>query len=189
MILDDLREFEKLDSARSQPRLCLMHFSLVETLQDVWTRYFRDAGFLPEIFFIDRGPLACICPRLGRSTIYVHNLLNHPDTPKTVIGWICKHELLHLRIPPRIVKGRLRQHPPEFWEVEDSLAPERCDAWEWLWRERGRWLKLRSRLERIDVRRNWKEVWDTKDLPARVEDVLPQRLRIELMEATGRFYL
>ena len=166
-----------------------MNFSLVETLQNLWTSHFEDIKILPEVFFIDRGPLACIYLQTGRPTIYVHSLLNHPATPKAVISLVCKHELLHVRIPPREVEGRLRQHPPEFWEAERSLAPEQNEAWEWVWRARGQWLRLRPRLERIDVRRNWKEVWDTRDWPVKTEDIFPKSLRVELMRSKGRFYL
>ena len=170
MILSDLNELEKLDAARCHPGLCLMGFSLVETLQGIWDQDFHDIKVLPDVFSIEHGPLACIHSHPSKSTIYVHSILNHPATPKAVISLICKHELLHLRIPPRIVKGHLRQHPPEFWEAEKSVAPEHDEAWDWIWRARGRWLRLRPRLERIDVLRGWKRVWDTRDLPVRPED-------------------
>jgi hypothetical protein len=164
-----------------------MNFSLWETLDEIWARHFQDVDVRPDGFFVERGPLACVQLNLPKSTIYVHSILNHPSTPKIVIDLICKHELLHLRIPPRLVKGRLKQHPPEFSEAEASLTPERAEAWSWLSRARGSWLRPRPRLERIDVVRGWTKVWDTSEFPQEEADRYFTRLRLEL--GTGRLYL
>ena len=82
---------------------------------------------------------------------------------------IHKHELLHLVIPPREVEGTTRMHPPEFWEAEHTVCPERSIAWAWLWNNLGDCLKRRARLERIDVLRNWKKVWSVPK--SSIEDV------------------
>jgi hypothetical protein len=106
------------------------------------------------------------------------------------VKFVCKHELLHLRIQPREVDGRWRQHPPEFWAAEQELAPERSEAWEWICRRLRSRLKIRPRRERIDVRRNWREVWDSDQLPSRRVDLFSKkRDRIEFMHSEGRLYL
>ena len=187
MIVDDPKELERLEMARCQPGLCLMGFSLWKTLDEIWACHFQDIEVRPDVFFIERGPLACIQPDFPRPTIYVHNILNHPTTPRIVINLICKHELLHLRIPPELVNGHLKQHPPGFREAEESLTLDWAEAWHWLFRARGRWLKPRPRLERIDVRRSWTEIWSTSEFPRKGANRLFRRLELE--PSTGKLYL
>jgi hypothetical protein len=95
------------------------------------------------------------------STIFIHQVFNHADTPIEVIDLICKHELLHLRIPPIIEGKKEIQHPPEFWEAEREICPERNLAWSWIWINLDGCLKKRPRLERIDVLPAWKRKWCT----------------------------
>jgi hypothetical protein len=83
----------------------------------------------------------------------------------------------------------VRHHPPEFWEAEESTAPERVQAWEWLLRARRRWIRTRPRLERTDVLHNWREVWEAEVLPGRIENLLSKDLRIERMLRQGRLRL
>ena len=69
--------------------------------------------------------------------------------------------------------------------------PPKIQAWKWIWLHRGCWLKNRPRLERIDVLRNWCEVWDmSEQLPSRLVDLYSKkRERIEVMLSEGRLYL
>jgi hypothetical protein len=190
MTILDPRQWESLETARVQPYLCLVNFSLRDTLETVRAEYFPEIQNAPAIYFVNRGSLACICTGSAEPTIYVHAILNHPNTPVEVITAICKHELLHLRIRPREINGRMRQHPPEFWDAEKSLTPELSQAWDWIWRRRRHWLKNRPRLERIDVRRNWREIWDSDQLPSRLVDFYSKkRERIEFMLSEGGLYL
>lgn len=160
MILE-LREHWRWERARQAPTLSYLTFSLTETLEQVRSELFRDLRHRVDICFVGQGALGCICQTThDTATIYIHAILNHPDTPRDVISLICKHELLHLEIPPRPVNGVRRQHPPEFCEREREIAPELDDVWEWIWSTRWPWLKPRPRLERIDVSRKWKEVWN-----------------------------
>ena len=80
-------------------------------------------------------PLACICHHQGRATIYIHQVLNHTDTPVEVFHRIHKHELLHLVIR-RDVEGMtrmIRRNPAG----RAGNLPERSLAWAWLWRISG----------------------------------------------------
>jgi hypothetical protein len=110
-------------------------------------------------------------------------LLNHTDTPIEVFQLIHKHELLHLVFPPREIKGTIRMYPPEFWEAERELCPERRIAWAWLWYNLSDCLKQRPRLEKIDVLGCWKKVWSSPK--SSIEDVRGLHGKWEATEEEG----
>ena len=148
-----------METARRQPNLCFLPFAIDETLASIQASLFPEVSCPVGIFFVERGPLACVMLAEETADIYVHQVLNHGETPPEVISLICKHELLHLRIPPTEHDGVVVQHPSCFWEAERALCPERTAAWAWIWENLWDCLILRRKQERIDVRRRWKEVW------------------------------
>ena len=158
-LLQDDNEQWKLEQARIQPYLWFTPFSVLDILEQVRSEHFPELSGTVRMYCVNRGPLACVGAEESSATIYLHQILNHGDTPVEVVSTICKHELLHTRIPP-VVKGkRTIQHPPEFWEAERVMTPERSAAWSWIWINLGLYLKKRPRLERIDVLWNWRERW------------------------------
>ena len=159
MIVQDISEVKKIAKARSRTYLWYTAFSVGKLLDEIRGQHFPQVPPGIEVCAVDRGSLACICDDPGGATIYVHQLLNHSDTPIEVFQSIHKHELLHLVFPPREIEGMTRMHPPEFWEAERVLCPERRIAWEWLWYNLSDCLKRRPRLERLDVLGCWKKVW------------------------------
>ena len=158
-IITDFDEVMKLERCRRQPSLEFVPFSMPTLLGGIKSSLFPDVMQSVNVYFVTRGPLACIVHEDFRATIYIHQLLNNTDTPKEVVTFIIKHELLHLRIPPRTVKGKKVDHPPEFWEAERSIAPERQYSWRWIWANFMMCLKIRPRLERIDVLPSWRRAW------------------------------
>lgn len=88
----------------------------------------------------------------------LHPILNHETTPETVIEYIFQHELVHLVVPPRVVDGRLRTHPPEFIELETTLCRNRSAAWTWLSWYFGSCLLPDKDAERVIVRRGWRKL-------------------------------
>lgn len=78
--------------------------------------------------------LACIYLQPGKpgADIFFHSLFNRPDVPQPVIEHVLRHELLHLKIPPREIDGKLVAHPPEFWEAERALVPWKSASWGWM---------------------------------------------------------
>ena len=159
MLLTDIKEARKLARAREQPNLCFVRFSITDTLAAIKAAHFPDLTAEIAIHFVSLGPLACVYAEETEPVIYVHQLLNHQETPLTVISHICKHELLHLRMPSVKVNGKWIHHPPAFWAAEKALCLERKKAWAWIWTNLGGCLKRRPRLERIDVLRDWKDIW------------------------------
>jgi hypothetical protein len=159
MLLRDLKQAQLLAKARQQPALCFLSFSPHDVLQEVRETHFTDLTSRISLHIVQRGPLACIVCDQDAATIYVHQVLNHDETPREVFSLVCKHELLHLRIDPVEQDGMVVQHPPEFWELERSICPERNRAWAWIWTNLHACLKQKPRLERIDVLPNWPTVW------------------------------
>ncbi|MCX7417994.1 MAG: hypothetical protein NT013_00445 [Planctomycetia bacterium] len=159
-LIFELIEARKVELARRQPSLDFLPFSTAELLTKIHAELFPDVSQTVDVYFVARGPLACIGHTSESASIYIHQLLNHSETPFAVISSILKHELLHLRIPSTSEHGRKVQHSPEFWAAEREIAPERHSAWAWV--EINLWtcLRRRPKLQRIDVRANWKTVWN-----------------------------
>ncbi len=159
MIITNLRELKRLKAARERPILPYNDLLLSETFERIKNYYFNDISAFITYYFVMHGPLACISIGTSEATIYIHNLLNHPETPIEVMSLVFTHEILHVKVKPRIIDGHEKQHPPEFWEQEKIIAPEREKAWHWIWGNYLTCLIPRPRLERIDVLPEWKEVW------------------------------
>jgi len=159
-IITDTKTLRELELAQRQPNLSFLPFSVLELLTKIRSDLFPDVHHKVQLHFINKGPLACIEYNGESASIYIHQVLNHPDTPFELINLILKHELLHLRIPSALVDGKMVQHPPAFWAAERAIAPERRPAWDWIWWNLEACLKRRKKLERIDVRPNWRNVWN-----------------------------
>jgi hypothetical protein len=118
-----------------QPMPSELPFSLSEVLEEVRAAYFPDIPEAVEARFRADGPLAYISNGFmgrDRHMVVFHPVLNHPQTPAEVVRFICKHELTHIARPPRAVHGAWAMHPPEFWEHEATIGPERFAAWAWI---------------------------------------------------------
>jgi len=87
--------------------------------------------------------------------IRIHEILNRADTPHEVIEYILIHELLHTEIRPREIDGRLVMHPPEFWEAEARLYPQRQLVWAWFYFALSLWLRHDEKREAMIVKRGW----------------------------------
>lgn len=101
--------------------------------------------------------LACI--RLGQekvgSDIYFHSLFNRPDVPQPVIEHVLRHELLHLKIPARVIDGTLVHHPPEFREAEQALVPWKAASWGWMFLAFSEVIKADPLNECVWVKNSW----------------------------------
>jgi hypothetical protein len=161
-IITDFKEMLRLEHARRQPALPFGSFSVNGMLTGIRAELFPEVTQPVLIRFVTEGPLACICSDKSHATIYIHQLLNHHETPVEVISTIIKHELLHLRILPAILNGREVQHPEEFWNAEMAIAPERKLAWLWIYTNFPFHVQRRPRLERVDVARGWRQVWSRR---------------------------
>lgn len=158
-LISDHREARRLAEALSKPSLPFLGFSITELFAGIRAEWFPEISLPVHVFFVHRGPLACIVAEDARATIYIHQILNHSETPVEVMRHILKHELLHLRIRHREIDGKQTYHPPEFWEAERAISQERSAAWCWIWINLNDCIRLRRKEERIGVRSNWKSVW------------------------------
>jgi len=139
---------------RQQPMLSFVELDLQALCEQIRQKHFPKLAEAPPVYFIQRSTLANITrDRWQRWSICMHAILNSPATPLFVFSYILKHELLHIQIRPREIGGRLVAHPPEFFEREHQLSPEREEAKRWIFQTLGDRLRVRPRLERIDVLR------------------------------------
>ena len=104
--------------------------------------------------------LACIRWKHGEpgGDIFFHSLFNRADVPRPVIEHVLRHELLHLKIPPREIDGKRVVHPPEFWEAEAQLVPWTPFSWAWMYTAFWDALKDDRENECIWVKKTWKRL-------------------------------
>jgi hypothetical protein len=161
-LIQDLREMREVARAREQRPLNFLLFAPDEVVADVRHRWFSTLPHTMEWYFVRRHrTLASIAhgEESTSTTIYLHSLLNHADTPPEVFAMIIKHEFLHLVVPPAMIDGKRVNHPPEFWQQERAIAPERDIVWRWIWKNLWPCLRNRPAEERIDVTREWASLW------------------------------
>ena len=79
--------------------MCFLAFDKDGLLQELLSSQFDTVVIPVRASFVSEGTLARITHNCERARIYLHQILNHPDTPKFVIRYILQHELLHLLFP------------------------------------------------------------------------------------------
>jgi hypothetical protein len=92
-------------------------------------------------------------------------MLNTPETPLAVFLHILTHEMLHLVIPARRIRGKDKRHPPEFFEREEVLAPERLNSYAWIWTNFGSFLKVDRKREGVLIKRGWQRIMPQPRIP------------------------
>jgi hypothetical protein len=119
-----------------QPVPSLLGFSLTGMIEEVRAAHFPELDEdQVEVRFAADGPLAYVERSFmgwGKHLVVFHPVLNHPHTPSEVLRFIGKHELTHLVCPPRAYGRWYEPHPPEFWEHEAEVGPERYAVWQWI---------------------------------------------------------
>ncbi len=153
---------------RQQPMLSFTSASLDKLAEEIRQRHFPKLPSVPAIHFVESGTLACLVKSPNRPPrIYLHAVLNNDDVPHCVYTFVLKHELLHLEVQSREIDGKMVSHPPEFFDRERQIAPERDEAWKWIGRTLWPRLKFRPRQECIDVlppKRRRRAIYSTSDL-------------------------
>jgi hypothetical protein len=146
------------DGVREHPELSLLDFDPRRLLGDVRSGFPALASRPIEVWLHRQPTLACLVDEGAAACIHLHSVLNHPQTPPRVMAFILRHELLHLLVPPRTVNGKWQAHPPEFWEAEKELCPDRVLAWRWITLVLGGCLRQDKRKECNFVKASWKRL-------------------------------
>lgn len=158
---------KKEDPKEFQPLLWRLPYSLPGLLEEVRAEHFRHLPPEIPINVVTWQPLCCIVhmePVLRTEPrIFVHELLNHVDTPVEVMRFVLKHELLHCVVRPRQVDGEMESHPPEFWRAERELGPEGPGVWRWVEKNLGRGIGHQH--QGVFVKRSWKRIADSACTP------------------------
>ena len=149
-----LKEFRK----KKAPEFSFLSFDPFHLLNRIRIDFPKTESKLIYVYVQSQPTLASVRNNDQSAVIQVHSVLNHPHTPKEVMVFIFRHELLHLEILPRVVEGKNTSHPPEFWDAEHALCPERTIAWIWLKWVLSDCLKLDQKRECAYVKSNWKRL-------------------------------
>ena len=116
---------------------------------------------LPEhqvaLYFSPSRMIACINTTPGSCRIRMHSVLNRPDVPREVIEYILLHELVHLVVPPRAIDGKMKVHPPEFWEFAQSVSGSGQIIWSWIWLVIMDFAQKDEEREGIYIDKTWKK--------------------------------
>ncbi len=142
------------------PELSFLSFDILELLAGIQHEMGLEKASPVTLSLQTIEMLACICWQSGEpgGEIFFHSLFNRPDVPRPVIEHVLRHELLHLKIPPREINGKLVGHPPEFWEEETILVPWKAASWTWMYLAFGSALKRDIPKECIWVKKSWKKL-------------------------------
>jgi hypothetical protein len=168
----ELFEFEedwflfRLQPLLFQPFESLVPYSLSDVLEEMRAAHFPGIDQPVEVRIAAEGPLAYIQAGFmgrGRHLVVFHPVLNHLQTPIEVIRFIAKHELTHITRPPRGVGADYEVHPPEFWEHEAAIGPERYAVWAWVHKNLNRC--ARNTAGRYRVGGKWRLLCDTPRTP------------------------
>jgi hypothetical protein len=116
------------------PEISFLSFDVLDLLARIQHEMGLDAVGPVTFSLQTMQTLACIRWEQGKpgGDIFFHSLFNRPDVPQQVIEHVLRHELLHLKIRPRMIDDKLVHHPPEFWEAEQALAPWKSASWGWM---------------------------------------------------------
>ncbi|MBE0608075.1 MAG: hypothetical protein IH609_01715 [Dehalococcoidia bacterium] len=128
--------------------------TVVDEARAVW---FPEIADEIEVRIMAAGPVAFISRHsMGRDShvIAFHPVLNRPGTPLELVRFIAKHELTHIIRPPRWDGDWYLEHPPEFWQREFQVAPERFACWAWAHRHLSSC--LRDGRDGLSVLRTWR---------------------------------
>ena len=150
-----------------QPVPSLLGFSLTEVVEEMRAAYFPELeAEQVEVRFRAEGSLAYIARGFmgrDRHLVVFHPVLNHPQTPVEVLRLVAKHELTHIVRPPRMVGRSYEPHPPEFWEHEAAIGPERYAVWTWIHKNLNRC--ARDTADGYRVSRKWQEYREAARTP------------------------
>jgi hypothetical protein len=152
-----LKEFRK----EMAPEFSFLSFNPLHLLNCMRFDFPKTGSKRIYVYLQSQSTLASVQDNDQSAVIQVHSVLNHPHTPKEVMMFIFRHELLHLEILPRVIEGKSTSHPPEFWDAERALCPERTIAWIWLKLVLSACLKLDRKRECTYVKSNWKRLMST----------------------------
>ena len=128
-ILRKNRWIEKPDGP-IQAELSCVPFDVEGLLTQVHAKCFSHT-VRPDICFAATKYLAYITlsMRASRPLIVINSVFNHSDIPLEVVQTLMKHELIHLVVPARQIDAKRVSHPPEFWELERVVCPEKVRMW------------------------------------------------------------
>ncbi len=142
------------------PEISFLSFDVLALLASIQTEMVLDAVGPVTFSLQTMQTLACIRWEQGKSggDIFFHSLFNRPDVPKPVIEHVLRHELLHLKIRPREIDGKLVHHPPEFWEAEQALVPWKSASWGWMILAFWEVIKMDIPDERVWVKKSWRNL-------------------------------
>ncbi len=149
-----------------QPVILRTPYAFSQVLEEVRAVFFRDLEAELEVRIAAETPLASIRRHFmgrDRHVVTFHPVLNHPETPREVVRFLSKHELTHLVCPGRNIGGWYTAHPPEFWDHEDSIAPEQQAAWAWIHNNLRHCMRHDHRGVVID--RRWRALRDGRRTP------------------------
>lgn len=159
MLISSSRKQRLQRRARSMPYLHFVPFSIPDLIEEIREEHFPDLQHEISVDFVAQSSLACIYYSESTASIFIHQVLNTPDTPREVLSYVLKHELIHTEVRTLILPGEIIHHSPLFYERLDEIAPERHWTRLWISYNLGDCFKTNPKTRRLEIMDNWKECW------------------------------
>jgi len=142
------------------PKVCQTYlnntpYDLQSILHSIRIERFPEIPDSFEVSFVRGSTLAFI--NKPYRIIYLHDLLNHPQTPLDVFKFIFTHELVHMIVPHENIDGKEVSHPPKFWDLMKERSPEKDGSWVWISLTFMWCVKIDYKKECVFVKKNWKK--------------------------------
>lgn len=122
-----MRQTEQIRQLRGRKRLLSpkgKRWDLEEVFDSLNTRFFYGLLGRPVLTWSGHSALRLLGHYdAAHNTIMVSRVFDRPDTPRYAVEYLLYHEMLHLKHPVTVRKGRRCVHPKEFQE-EEKLFPE-----------------------------------------------------------------
>jgi hypothetical protein len=126
-----MRQTERIRQLRGRKRILSAkgrHWDLDEVFDSLNSRFFYGLLGRPVLTWSEHSARRLLGHYdAAHNTIVVSRIFDRPDTPRYAVEYLMYHEMLHLKHPVTISKGRRRVHPREFKE-DEALFPQLAAA-------------------------------------------------------------
>ena len=125
-LIRQMRGRKRIDSARGEV------YDLEQIFDELNTRFFHGLMGRPQMTWSrDHARRALGHYDPAHNAIVVSRVFDHPRVPRYAVEYIVYHEMLHLKHPVKVRRGRRCVHPPQF-QAEEKLFPDLDRAKEFL---------------------------------------------------------
>ena len=130
-----LRQTERIRQTRGRKKISTAkgdYYDLDEVFESLNQRFFHGLMGRPQLTWSEHKARRLLGHYdAAHNTIMISRVFDRRNTPRYAIEYLMYHEMLHLRHPVKVRRGRRCVHPREF-QADEKLFPELEQAKEYL---------------------------------------------------------